>query len=168
MTDIRPMRADDWPDVERIFRQGIDTGDATFESDTPTWQAFDASKLASPRLVADDGGQVVGWIAASPVSARAAYSGVIEHSIYIDETRRVQGVGRRLLEVFVAEADGAGIWTIQSSIFPENIASMRLHESLGFRAVGHREKIARSTRGPRAGQWRDTVLIERRRIDIDV
>lgn len=166
MISVRPMSAADWPSVESIYREGIATGEATFETETPSWQAFDAGKLPSPRLVAvDEDGTVLGWAAASPVSSRAAYRGVIEHSVYVAEAARGRGVGRVLLEAFVAAADEAGYWTIQSSIFPENVASLRLHAASGFREVGRRERIARSQLGPNAGRWRDTVFIERRRRD---
>jgi L-amino acid N-acyltransferase YncA len=160
---IRRMTAADWPAVERIFAEGIEAGNATFESATPTWEAFDASRIAAPRLVADDGGVVVGWVAASPVSSRAAYRGVIEHSVYVAPAEHGRGIGRALLDAFVAAAEDAGFWTIQSSVFPENAASLALHERAGFRVVGRREAIAQSTVGPYAGQWRDTILIERRR-----
>ena len=163
MIEIRPMTAGDWPTVEAIFAAGIAEGEATFETATPSWRDFDAGKIDDPRLVAvDDAGAVVGWAAASRVSARAAYRGVIEHSVYVDPARRGEGVGARLLEAFVERADAAGFWTIQSSVFPENEASLRLHEKNGFRVVGRRERIAQTLVGPRAGQWRDTVLIERR------
>ena len=159
---IRRMTAADWPSVERIFAEGIAAGNATFESATPTWAAYDAGRVDEPRLVAD-AGEVVGWAAASPVSARAAYRGVIEHSVYVATSAQGRGVGRALLGAFVAAADDAGFWTIQSSIFPENTASLMLHERCGFRVIGRREAIAQSTVGPFAGQWRDTILIERRR-----
>ncbi len=163
VTVIRSMTAADWPAVEEIFRQGIEDGEATFETATPTWEQFDAGKLPEPRLVAvDDSGQVLGWAAASPVSTRAAYRGVIEHSVYVHRDARGRGVGKLLLDAFVAASDRAGFWTIQSSIFPENAASLRVHEAAGFRVVGTRERIARSLVGAHAGQWRDTVLIERR------
>lgn len=163
MTDVREMTAADWPAVEEIYAQGIEDGEATFEVATPTWQSFDVGKLPSLRFVAVDAGDaLVGWIAASPVSSRPAYRGVVEHSVYIDRSARGQGIGRRLLDVFIDAAEGAGIWTIQSSIFPENAASLRLHEAAGFRVVGRRERIARSGVGPHAGAWRDTLLIERR------
>ena len=160
---VRRMTAADWLSVERIFAEGIDAGNATFESATPTWAAFDAGRVDEPRLVAVDAGEVVGWAAASPVSARAAYRGVIEHSVYVATSAQGRGVGRALLVAFVAAADDAGFWTIQSSVFPENTASLVLHERCGFRVVGRREAIAQSTVGPFAGQWRDTILIERRR-----
>ena len=163
MTELRTMVAADWPAVEEIYAQGIEDGEATFEVATPTWRTFDAGKLPGLRFVAaDEIGALVGWIAASPVSSRPAYCGVVEHSVYISRDARGQGIGRRLLELFITAAEGAGIWTIQSSIFPENAASLRLHEAAGFRVVGRRERIARSGVGPHAGAWRDTLLIERR------
>jgi L-amino acid N-acyltransferase YncA len=163
LTRLREMTAADWPAVERIYAQGIEDGEATFEVATPSWDAFDAGKLPGMRLVAVDGADlVVGWAAASAVSSRPAYRGVVEHSVYIDRDARGNGVGRLLLDALIAAAEDAGIWTIQSSIFPENAASLRLHEGAGFRVVGRRERIARSGTGPRAGEWRDTILIERR------
>ncbi|GMM95546.1 GNAT family N-acetyltransferase [Microbacterium sp. MTN4-26] len=163
MTDVRSLVPADWPDVERIYRQGIDEGDATFETHPPTWEEFTTSKLPTPRLVAaDDGGRVRGWVAASQVSSREAYRGVIEHSVYVDRDYRGQGMGRTLLAAFITGAESAGYWTIQSSIFPENSASLQLHVAAGFRVVGRRERIARSRLGAQAGQWRDTLLIERR------
>jgi phosphinothricin acetyltransferase len=163
VTSIRPLVPADWPTVERIYAQGIEDGEATFEVATPSWAAFDAGKLPGLRFVAVDASDVVvGWIAASPVSPRPAYSGVVEHSVYIGRAARGRGVGRALLTAFIDAAEDAGIWTIQSSIFPDNAASLRLHESAGFRVVGRRERIARSGAGQRAGEWRDTLLIERR------
>jgi phosphinothricin acetyltransferase len=163
MIAVRPMAPADWPAVERIYAEGIEDGEATFEIATPAWAAFDVGKVAGLRLVAvDEVGAVVGWAAASLVSSRPAYRGVVEHSVYIARAARGNGIGGRLLEAFIAAADDAGVWTIQSSIFPENEASLRLHRSAGFRVVGRRERIARSERGLRAGRWRDTVLIERR------
>ena len=163
MITIRPMAATDWPRVEEIFAAGIAGGEATFETRTPTWEQFDASKIIEPRLVAvDEAGFVVGWAAASRVSARDAYRGVIEHSIYVDSDRHGEGIGAQLLQGFVAAADDIGNWMIQSSIFPENLASLHLHEKAGFRVVGTRQQIGWSRLGPHAGCWRDTVLIERR------
>lgn len=168
MITVREMTADDWPAVGAIYTQGIEDGEATFEVATPTWAAFDAGKLRNVRFVAvDTDGLLVGWVAASPVSSRPAYRGVVEHSVYIDRAARGRGVGRVLLDAFIAASEQAGIWTIQSSIFPENAASRRLHESAGFRTVGRRERIARSGTGPHAGMWRDTLLIERRSAVVD-
>jgi phosphinothricin acetyltransferase len=154
------MRPEDWPQVERIYREGIDAGNATFESDPPTWKSFDSGKVADPRLVAVEGDTVVGWAAASPVSSRPAYRGVIEHSVYVAGSAQGRGIGRELLRAFLDAAEAAGYWTVQSSIFPENTASMRLHEQNGFRTVGRREAIALMTYGPHRGRWRDTVLVE--------
>jgi L-amino acid N-acyltransferase YncA len=159
---IRELTADDWPSVERVFASGIATGHATFETAPPTWTAFDAGKVPHSRLVAELDGAVVGWVAASPISSRPVYSGVVEHSVYVDESARGHGVGRRLLDEFITSAEAKGVWTIQSSIFPENGASLHLHEQAGFVTVGRRRAIARMTYGPLAGQWRDTLLLERR------
>lgn len=163
MIQIRAMVPADWTRVEGIFAAGIASGEATFETRTPTWQQFDASKIPHLRLVAsDDAGTVIGWAAASPVSGRNAYRGVIEHSVYIDPAHQNQGVGRALLDALIAAAEEAGYWTIQSSILPENAASLHLHERAGFRVIGVRERISQSLLGPHAGQWRNTVLVERR------
>ncbi len=165
MTSIRPMTVADWPQVEEIFAAGIAGGGATFETTTPTWEQFDTGKITDARLVAtSEDRTVLGWAAASPVSARAAYRGVIEHSVYVHPDARGQGIGRLLLDAFITASDDAGYWTIQSSIFPENTVSLRLHEVAGFRVIGTRERVARSELGPHAGAWRDTVLIERRSI----
>ena len=161
---IRARIADDWPAVESIYRQGIATGNATFEPEPPDWPTFDASRLRIGRLLAvDDHGAVTGWIAISAVSAREAYSGVVEHSVYVADSARGQGVGGALLRELLRAADAAGIWTVQSSIFPENTTSLALHDRAGFRRVGTRERIALMSYGPAAGSWRDTILIERRR-----
>jgi len=154
------MRPEDWPQVERIYREGIDAGNATFEADPPTWESFDSGKVSDPRLVAVDGDQVIGWAAASPISSRAVYRGVVEHSVYVAEAAQGRGVGNELLAAFLEAAEAAGYWTVQSSIFPENTASITLHEKHGFRTVGRREAIALMTYGPYEGQWRDTVLVE--------
>ncbi len=165
-TTLRPLTQTDWPEVQRIYREGIATGNATFESEPPEWPAFDAGKIAEGRLVAVDGsGTVLGWVAASRVSQREVYRGVIEHSVYVAPEAQGRRIGSALLEGFLAAADAAGIWTVQSSIFAENTSSLALHERAGFRRVGTRERIARMTYGPWAGQWRDTVLVERRRTD---
>ncbi len=163
MTNVRELTRSDWAAVEDIYRQGIEAGDATFESSTPSWSAFDEGKLRWGRLVAvDDAGRVVGWVAASPVSARDVYRGVVEHSVYVAADAHGRGIGSMLMRAFIAVAELNGVWTIQSSVFPDNDASIRLHEKLGFRQVGRRERIAKSAVGPHAGEWRDTVLLERR------
>jgi L-amino acid N-acyltransferase YncA len=155
---IRPMDDADAAAVLAIYQAGIDDGDATFETQAPTWQEFDRSKLAEHRLVAvDDNGAVLGWAAAVPVSDRCAYTGVVEHSVYVAREARGGGVGRALLDALIASTEAAGIWTIQSGVFPENTASTSLHRSAGFREVGRRERIAQHH-----GRWRDVVLIERR------
>lgn len=162
--EFRSMAPKDWAAVEEIYREGIATGQATFEPAPPaSWADFDAGRREDLRLVAlDRSGDVLGWAAASPVSTRSVYRGVVEHSIYIHPEASGHRVGTRLLAAFIDLADSAGVWTIQSSIFPENTASLRLHESAGFRVVGRRERIAEMTYGPHGGSWRDTVLIERR------
>lgn len=162
MTGIRDLEPADWPAVEAIYRQGIEAGNATFESETPSWEHFDAGKRPDLRLVAVVQGTIVGWAAASPVSSRSVYIGVVEHSVYVADDHQGEGIGRKLVEALIDRADGIGVWTIQSSIFPENQASLKLHASAGFRVVGRRERIARMNSGPWSGQWRDTILIERR------
>jgi L-amino acid N-acyltransferase YncA len=155
--EIKPMTRRDWPAVEAIYAEGIATRLATFETTTPSWEEFDAGRLADHRLVAVDDGRVVGWAAVAPASERECYAGVVEHSVYVSGEARRRGVGRTLLDALVASTDDAGIWTIQTSIFPENEASLALHEKVGFRVVGRRERIARLD-----GVWRDTLLLERR------
>jgi L-amino acid N-acyltransferase YncA len=155
--EIRQMRTDDWPAVQAIYEQGIATRQATFETEAPSWEEWDAGHLAQPRLVAEDEGGVVGWAALSPVSRRPCYSGVVEESVYVAAQARGQRVGTSLLGALVERAEKAGIWTIQTSIFPENVASIELHRRCGFRVVGSRERI-----GQLDGAWRDTVLLERR------
>ena len=146
-----------WEAVERIYREGIATGNATFETTTPTWEQWDRSHLAEPRLVALDGDEVVGWTALAPVSDRCVYGGVAEESVYVAEAARGRGVGTLLLEELIRRSEEAGIWTIQTGIFPENEASIRLHERVGFRVLGVREKLGRLD-----GVWRDVAFLERR------
>ena len=143
--------------VLAIYQAGIDEGNATFETRAPGWEAFTAAHLPAHRFVAAAAGQVTGWVAASAVSGRCVYAGVVEHSVYVDPAARGQGTGRRLLAALITSTEAAGIWTIQSGIFPENTASLALHQAAGFRVVGTRERI-----GQHRGRWRDVVLIERR------
>ena len=153
----------DWPEVQRIYAEGIATGQATFEVTAPDWRGFDASRLAAHRLVAEAPAVgILGWAPVSAVSCRPAYSGVVELSIYISEAASGRRIGTLLLQALVDSTEEDGIWTIQASVSPENEPSMRLHLAHGFRVVGRRERIARMAHGPAAGQWKDTVLIERR------
>jgi len=156
---ILPMTAAHWPAVSAIYAEGIATGQATFTTEIPTWEAWDASHLHACRLVAEDDatGAPLGWAALSPVSSRCVYGGVAEVSVYVGAAARGQGVGRALLSALVADSEKSGLWTLQAGIFPENTASVRLHEAAGFRQVGRRERI-----GQLHGQWRDTLLLERR------
>lgn len=154
---IRPLVREDWESVARIYADGLATGVASFETAVPAWEDWDTGHLEALRLVAELDGAVAGWLAAAPVSRRDCYRGVVEHSVYVDGAMQGRGVGRALLERLVAEAPAHGIWTIQTSIIASNEPSIRLHESVGFRVVGRRERIAE-----RDGVWHDTVLLELR------
>ena len=151
------MQDSDWPAVREIYREGIDTGNATFQTGAPEWPEWDANHLHHSRLAARGEDAVGGWAALSAVSRRECYAGVAEVSIYVAAAHRGQGLGLRLLTALIADSEAHGIWTLQAGIFPENRASIALHERLGFRPVGVRERI-----GQRDGRWRDTVLLERR------
>ncbi|MGB8004652.1 MAG: N-acetyltransferase family protein [Gaiellaceae bacterium] len=155
--DLRPLQPDDWQAVADIYWDGMRDGLATFETEVPSWETWDAAHLPDHRLVAALLGEVVGWAALSPASGRRCYAGVVENSVYVARQARGLGIGRALLDTLIAGAEAAGIWTIQTSIFPENRASLALHEGCGFRVVGTRERIAK-----RDGVWRDTVFLERR------
>jgi phosphinothricin acetyltransferase len=167
---IRNLVAADWEVVSSIYRDGIATGQATFETSAPSWVEWNSGHLPAPRLVAIDGeeistpaglprggSRIVGWAALSPISRRDVYTGVVEVSVYVSSDWRGRGVGTRLLETLIVESEQNGIWTLQASIFPENLASIALHKSWGFREVGRRERI-----GKMNGVWRDTILLERR------
>lgn len=157
------MRPADWPAVQRIFQEGIDTGHATFETRAPDWESFNQTRLPSHRLVAAASEHdVLGWAAVSAVSSRPAYAGVVEHSVYVAAEARGLGLGKALLQALITSTEESGIWTIQSSVFPENRSSLRIHETAGFTVIGRRTRIARMDHGPTAGQWRDTILLERR------
>jgi L-amino acid N-acyltransferase YncA len=161
---ISEMEPGDWEEVRTIYAEGIATRQATFETEAPSWLAWDAAHLPFARLVARKGETVVGWAALSPVSRREAYAGVAEVSVYVAQDQRGAGLGRRLLEALIAKSERHGIWSLQAVMFPENAASVALHRRCGFREVGRRERI-----GKLDGAWRDTILLERRsqRIGID-
>ena len=154
---VEQMTADDWGAVSSIYAQGIAAGNATFETKVPSWETWNAPHVPVPRLVARDDSGILGWAALSRVSARAVYAGVGEVSIYVADGVRGKGVGTALMKELVAQSEAEGFWTLQASVFPENEASVRLHERHGFRVVGRRERIAQQN-----GRWRDTVLLERR------
>ena len=154
---IDRMKADDWTQVRAIYLEGIKTGDATFETDAPSWEKWDATHLERARFVARVGNNVLGWAALSPVSSRCVYSGVAEVSVYVGEKSRGQGIGRALLNRLIEESELNGIWTLQAGIFPENTASVNLHLECGFREVGRRASL-----GNLNGVWRDVLLLERR------
>jgi L-amino acid N-acyltransferase YncA len=152
---IRNLGSDDWPEVAAIYRDGMRGGLATFETEVPSWESWDASHPL--RVVAERNGKIVGWAAAGPVSSRWAYRGVAESSVYVAREAQGGGVGRAVMEALIEQSKRDGIWTLQTSIFPENETSLGLHRALGFRVVGIRIGI-----GKRDGLWRDTVLLERR------
>jgi L-amino acid N-acyltransferase YncA len=155
--EIRPLAAADWEFVRSIYASGIAGGQATFETELPTWERWHNNHLLAPRLVAVAKEGLLGWAALSPVSARSVYTGVTEVSVYIAREWQRRGIGRALLCALVTESERQGIWTLQASIFPENVASVSLHLACGFREVGRRERIAKMN-----GLWRDTLLLERR------
>ena len=154
---IGSMRPQDWDFVRAIYLEGITTGQATFETEAPDWERWDAGHLPQCRLVARSGDGILGWAALSPVSRREVYAGVAEVSVYVAPSARGLGVGGALMRALIEASELHGVWTLQSSIFPENHASVALHLKHGFREVGRRERIAR-----RHGVWRDTVVLERR------
>ena len=152
------MSAEHGPAVLRIYQSGLDTGHASFQHEAPPWADWDAAQLVDHRFVALADGSVVGWAAVSPTSSRCVYEGVVELSVYVDRAAAGRGVGRALVRALLESTEEAGIWTVQSGVFPENTASLALHRSLGFRVVGRRERLGRM----RDGTWRDVVLLERR------
>lgn len=155
--ELTALREEHWPAVKAIYEAGLATGQASFETEAPDWRSWDAGHHTHSRVVALQDGDVVGWAAIAPVSRRAAYAGVAEVSVYVAAGARGHGIGGRLLRELIRQSEQAGIWTLSASIFPENPASVRLHESCGFRLLGRRRRIARHH-----GIWRDTVLYERR------
>jgi L-amino acid N-acyltransferase YncA len=154
---VRDLRSRDWPEVARIYAEGIATGNATFETEVPSSEAWDEGHLREHRFVSEEDGRVAGWIALAPVSRRPCYEGVAEVSVYVTEGARGKGIGSELLAALVESAERGGIWTLQTSVFPENEPSLALLRRFGFRTVGIRERI-----GKLHGVWRDTVLVERR------
>jgi L-amino acid N-acyltransferase YncA len=154
---IDALAPSDWEDVRRIYAEGIATGNATFETGVPSWESWNSAHRTDSRLVAREDGRVLGWAALSRVSERCAYDGVAEVSVYVAASARGRGVGRRLLEELVRSSEDAGVWTLQAGIFPENKASLAIHEVCGFRVVGVRQKL-----GKLSGVWRDVAMLERR------
>jgi phosphinothricin acetyltransferase len=154
---IETMTEQDWPQVRDIYAEGIEFGDATFETAPPDWETWNATHLRACRLVARSGGEVIGWAALSPTSSREAYAGVAEASLYIAARARGRSAGSKLTAALIEASEQAGIWTLHSSTFPENTASLALQQSYGFRIIGTRERV-----GCHYGRWRDTVLLERR------
>ena len=154
---VESLTPNDWEAVRRIYAEGIATHNATFEVTTPEWAVWDAGHLPECRFVAREDGQVVGWVALSPYSKRHVYRGVAEETIYIAETARGRGVGSALMAMLIPASEALGIWTLQAGIFPENEASVKLHERCGFRVVGRRERL-----GQQNGRWRDVLFLERR------
>lgn len=155
---IRPLVPSDWDVVRAIYREGIDSGDATFETNVPEWETWDAARLGVGRIVAVEDGRIAGFAALSPTSKRPVYAGVAEVMVYVAERARGRGIGGVLMRALVEASEESGIWTLQASIFPENEASIRAHLRVGFREVGRRERIAQF----HDGRWRDTVVLERR------
>jgi L-amino acid N-acyltransferase YncA len=160
---IDEMLPADWPKVREIYLQGIAGGQATFETEAPSWERWDANHLGIARLLARDDGKTIGWAALSPVSSRRVYVGVAETSVYVSREKRGTGAGRQLLERLISESEQNGIWTLQAVMFPENTASVVLHRACGFREVGRRERVSKLN-----GKWRDTVLLERRSLVVGI
>lgn len=154
---IEKLESNHYPSVKRIYEEGIATGNATFQSEAPLWEEWNRNHVAHSRLVAIENNEVVGWAALTPVSGRCVYAGVAEVSVYVGIQARGKGIGKLLLEKLIYESERNNIWTLQSGVFPENHASLKVHEQTGFRQIGLREKI-----GKMKGAWRDIVLLERR------
>ena len=157
MLEIRKMIVSDWAAVAEIYKEGIATGMATFETEIPSWELWDKNHIVSCRLVAVNGDYMLGWAALSEVSSRCVYGGVAEVSVYVGNKARGHGIGESLLGQLIVESEKQGYWTLQSGIFPENLASINLHKKLGFRKIGYREKIAQLD-----GVWKDNILMEKR------
>ncbi|UOE95802.1 GNAT family N-acetyltransferase [Alkalihalobacillus sp. LMS39] len=160
---IEPMKREDWNAVKEIYNEGIATGNATFQTEAPSWEEWDDSHLSECRNIAKLGDEVVGWAALSPVSSRCVYAGVAEVSVYVSQTNAGKGIGSQLLDCLIKQSEENGYWTLQAGIFPENLGSLHLHKKLGFREIGRREKV-----GKMAGIWRDVLLLERRSQNVGV
>lgn len=154
---FREFNKNDWKEVSKIYKEGLDTGNATFETNVPDWGEWDSGHLKNARILVEIENEIVGWTALSPVSSRCVYGGVAEVSVYVTPKYSGQKIGTKLLDKLITESEKNGIWTLQAGIFPENKGSIIIHERLGFRKIGYREKI-----GKMNGVWRDTVLLERR------
>lgn len=154
---VRELVKSDWERVRDIYKMGMDSGNATFETDAPDWEYWNSGKLSFGRLVAEVGEKIAGWVALSPYSTRQVYIGVVEVGIYVDPDFQGNGIGSALLENVLGVCEKEGVWTVQASIFPENAASLALHQKFGFRVVGRRERIAQLN-----GKWRDVMLLEKR------
>jgi phosphinothricin acetyltransferase len=160
---IALMKKSDWPDIARIYQEGINTFNSTFENEPPaSWEEWKGKKINECSLAAREDDRIVGWAAVCPFSKRAVYAGVVENSLYVAASSRGKGIGTALLDELIRVTESHGIWSIQSRIFPENTASLRLHLSRGFRQVGILEKIGQMEFGPNKGQWRDVIFVERR------
>ena len=157
MIEIKPLEPLHWNEVRRIYEEGLYTGNATFQTSAPEWDEWDKTHLQTGRLIAIENEKIIGWAALTPVSGRCVYGGVAEISVYVSENARGKGVGKELLKSLIENSEANGFWTLQAGIFPENIASLKIHEATGFRIIGRREKI-----GKMNGHWRDTILLERR------
>ncbi|GEO08391.1 GNAT family N-acetyltransferase [Segetibacter aerophilus] len=157
MITFKNMLPADWFAVKEIYEEGIATGDATFQQLAPLWEEWNSNHLQHSRIVAIEEGVVVGWVALTPVSGRQVYAGVAEVSVYVSDKARGKGIGKQLLQKLVDESEANNIWTLQASIFRENIASIKMHQACGFKIIGYRERI-----GQMKGVWRDTILFERR------
>jgi phosphinothricin acetyltransferase len=157
MIILQKMQPGDWLEVKEIYEEGIATGNATFQLSAPEWEEWNTGHLQHSRIVARYDGKIIGWAALTPVSGRCVYAGVAEVSVYVSDKARGKGIGKQLLQKLIEESEANNTWTLQAGIFPENVASIKIHESCGFRLVGTRERI-----GQMNGKWRDTVLMERR------
>lgn len=155
--EVINIEAHHYPEISRIYLEGIATGNATFQTIAPSWDDWDKSHLKECRIILVDDMKIMGWAALTPVSSRCVYAGVSEVSVYVDALQRGKGIGKKLLKELIMQSEASGIWTLQSGIFPENKSSIRIHEECGFRIIGYREKI-----GNMKGIWRDNIIMERR------